>query len=1053
MTVINHNARNQYVATLGQTIFNYTFEIAANTDILVYQRAAAATPDDTTDILVLTTDYTVTGAGGENGGTIVLVSGAAAGDFITIQGNAPPSRSTSFTPNGVINAQNLNLEFDNDILIYQTILATTANLVPQYPKSAYIQAYELILPQLTAGKVWQMNAGATAIIASTLLSGEDLASNAAGLGASLIGLHPTGTVQDLADAPFILKTADPAAPNAQSIGALGSGVLKGTTGSGVISISNSLTSLDSLTTAANQMAYSNGVNTWALTSLTAYARSLLDDATLSDAQVTLGLVIGTNVQAYNANLQSMSGLGSAANKMLYTTGVNTWAETDLSAYTRTLLDNADLAAWQLQLGIPGGGGAYFAIVNNLSEGVPATMRTNLGLVIGTDVQAFDATLQSLSSLGTGADKIAYTTGVDTWAEAGITALGRSLIDDATQADMNTTIGSVPLAGGTMTGALYLSGSPTTGSQAATKDYCDSLVQNDQQACNYATTTNLAGYTYANGALGAGATLTAGGNGAFSTDGFSPALNDRILVLFQTAAEQNGAYTLTQVGTAGTPAILTRATDWDVAGEMQAGDVFAVVAGTLYGASQWMFATTGVITVGTTALNFTQLAGQGALLKANNLSDLPSAATARTNLGLVIGTNVQAQDATLQSIAALGTAADKMIYTTGIDTWAELTTTAFGRSLAGIAGNNGGVLVTSNTGVASMLANPAAAGRVLQSGNAAIATWSTPTYPSASGTARKILLSDGTNIVYSTETWAVPGTSGYQLTSDGTNWISSPPTVNPSVCNVRLTLTSAVPVTTSDVTAATTVYAALFSGNKIALYDGASTWNLISFTETAITVPSTTSTMYDVFVYNNAGTATFETVAWSTDTARATGLAYQDGVLIKNGATTRRYIGSFRTTTVSGQTEDSVAKRYVWNYYNRALRQMKAVDATANWTYSTNSFRQANNSAANQLDMVIGVSQDMVFATCTSQATNSTVTARTVTNGIGLDSTTVNSAPVFTNENVTTTTLVAPFIATYNGYPGAGRHYLTWLEKGAGTDTQQWYGANSAQNGIVGYLFG
>lgn len=47
-----------------------------------------------------------------------------------------------------------------------------------------------------------------------------------------------------------------------------------------------------------------------------------------------------------------------------------------------------------------------------------------------------------------------------------------------------------------------------------------------------------------------------------------------------------------------------------------------------------------------------------------------AATARTNLGLVIGTNVQAQDAALQSIAALGTAANKMLYTTGVDTWAE-----------------------------------------------------------------------------------------------------------------------------------------------------------------------------------------------------------------------------------------------------------------------------------------------------------------------------------------------------------------------------------------------
>jgi len=180
-------------------------------------------------------------------------------------------------------------------------------------------------------------------------------------------------------------------------------------------------------------------------------------------------------------------------------------------------------------------------------------------------------------------------------------------------------------------------------------------------------------------------LTAPSNGASTFDtSIVPTNGQRILVLFQTTNPAwQGAYTIVQ-GTGGTPTVLTRATDWDEAAEMNAGDIFSVVSGTLYGASQWMFAQTGAITVGTTALTFTQLAGQGSLLKANNLSDLPSAATARTNLGLVIGTNVQAQDATLQSIAALGTAANKMLYTTGIDTWAEADSSAFGRSMMAAA---------------------------------------------------------------------------------------------------------------------------------------------------------------------------------------------------------------------------------------------------------------------------------------------------------------------------------------------------------------------------------
>jgi hypothetical protein len=70
----------------------------------------------------------------------------------------------------------------------------------------------------------------------------------------------------------------------------------------------------------------------------------------------------------------------------------------------------------------------------------ALARTALGLVIGTNVQAYSATLQSLSSIGTAAGKYAFTNGIASWQEGTITAAGRALLDDADAAAQLATLG-------------------------------------------------------------------------------------------------------------------------------------------------------------------------------------------------------------------------------------------------------------------------------------------------------------------------------------------------------------------------------------------------------------------------------------------------------------------------------------------------------------------------------------------------------------------------------------------------------------------------------------
>lgn len=184
----------------------------------------------------------------------------------------------------------------------------------------------------------------------------------------------------------------------------------------------------------------------------------------------------------------------------------------------------------------------------------------------------------------------------------------------------------------------------------------------------------------------------------------------------------------------------------------------------------------------------------------------------------------------------------------------------------------------------------------------------------------------------------------------------------SICDGRLTLATATPVTVTDQTAKTTVYFTPYKGAKIALYDGASAWSVISFAEASVGVPATTSTPFDVYAYNNSGTIALETTNWTNDTTRATALVLQDGVWVKTGATTRRYLGTCRTTTSSGQCEDSENKRFVWNYYNRVMRNIKTNNTTTSWTYATHAYREYNNGTGQvRGQFVVGVNEETYSA--------------------------------------------------------------------------------------------
>ncbi len=198
--------------------------------------------------------------------------------------------------------------------------------------------------------------------------------------------------------------------------------------------------------------------------------------------------------------------------------------------------------------------------------------------------------------------------------------------------------------------------------------------------------------------------------------------------------------------------------------------------------------------------------------------------------------------------------------------------------------------------------------------------------------------------------------------DGTGFQASIVIV-PAVQNFRLTTESGVPVSTSDRTAQSTLYFTPANGNRISLYSG-SVWAMLSSAQVSLALSGLTSGKnYDVFAYSNSGTLTLElSAAWTDDNTPADAIALQDGIPVKSGATTRRWVGTIRTTGTT-TIEDSGAKRFVWNINNQVTRSFAAVSGDGGHNYNTDAWRNYNASSTSTLSaFVSGLSQMVQWGT-------------------------------------------------------------------------------------------
>lgn len=324
--------------------------------------------------------------------------------------------------------------------------------------------------------------------------------------------------------------------------------------------------------------------------ITAAGKALLDDADAAAQRATLGLVIGTNVQAYDAELAAIAGLVSAADRLPYFTGASAAALATFTAAGRALLDDADAAAQRVTLGL----------------GSLATKST----ITSADITDLAIATTDIADGAVSTAKL----GVD------ITTAGKALLDDADAATQRVTLGLgslavlnsvsltsnatgvLPLAnGGTNAnltaaagGVLYSTASALALTAAGSAG--QAFVSNGTSAPAWATLTleNLPG-AWVKRAVKVATTANITLSGTQTIDGVAVVAGDRVLVKNQTTASANGIYVVSATA-------WTRAADADAADEIAGGTV-SVEQGSTQSGSLWSTTFKTTDTLGTTAMTW------------------------------------------------------------------------------------------------------------------------------------------------------------------------------------------------------------------------------------------------------------------------------------------------------------------------------------------------------------------------------------------------------------------------------------------------------------------
>jgi hypothetical protein len=529
-------------------------------------------------------------------------------DVLTVTGNI--IGTNIYANSGIIGAQTLKGEGGNisniqggnvsgTVSSATTAGTVTTNAQPNITSTGTLTSLD-VTGNVAAGNISTSGAGGNITMSGGNITGANVitanlfSGNGSGLSA-IAGANVSGTVGSATTAGTVTTNAQ---PNITSVGTLTSLDVTGNLSSGNANLGNVATANfvgGTLTTAAQPNVTSLGT----LTGLDVNGNLTAVNITANTGVFTgnangLNNIPGANVTGTVANATFATSAGTAAT-------VTTNAQPNITSVgTLTSLD----------------------VTGNIVSGNVYANSGTIGanLLAGTLTTAAQPNVTSLGTLG----NLNVTNTVDAGNVVTNAITGKTTGVTITATGTNQNITLVPTGTGTVNvGNFIISNvaTPLADYDAATKLYVDQVAQGliVKAACQAATYEPLATstggtITYNNGTAGVGATLTVAG-GTFATiDGVTTVNGDRILVKNEAAAANNGIYVRTSA------TVLTRTADFDntPSGEI-AGAFTFIQGGTVNLDTGWVCTTDNPITMGTTAITFTQFSGAGSYTAGTGLT--------------------------------------------------------------------------------------------------------------------------------------------------------------------------------------------------------------------------------------------------------------------------------------------------------------------------------------------------------------------------------------------------------------------------------------------------